>query len=72
GDVVGVFPSRVHTCYLTRPRLGRSKNACFFPVNGLGRRFEIEIRALSQAFPSDNRISLKKTALSQEFKSLKH
>ncbi|WP_222126761.1 hypothetical protein, partial [Paenibacillus sp. 32O-W] len=22
-----VFPSRVHTCYLTRPRLGRSKSA---------------------------------------------
>ncbi len=34
GDVVGVFPSRVHTCYLTRPRLGRSKSAlksCLFP-----------------------------------------
>ncbi|WP_222126755.1 hypothetical protein, partial [Paenibacillus sp. 32O-W] len=25
----GVFPSRVHTCYLTRPRLGRSKSASF-------------------------------------------
>ncbi|WP_213587277.1 hypothetical protein, partial [Paenibacillus sp. J2TS4] len=24
GGVVGAFPSRVHTYYLTRPRLGRS------------------------------------------------
>ncbi|MCY9729624.1 hypothetical protein M5W92_15450, partial [Paenibacillus apiarius] len=26
GGVVSAFPSRVHTCYLTRPMLGRSKN----------------------------------------------
>ncbi|WP_217896834.1 hypothetical protein, partial [Paenibacillus apiarius] len=27
GGVVSAFPSRVYTCYLTRPMLGRSKCA---------------------------------------------